>query len=121
MNISLKDPRVVMRVIMGLLLVANLAMAVVVFHPFGGSADDLRRQQQQLTTQLTQLQNRLDQSKKHATKVLTARSEGDKFLSKYFMDASTASAEIVEELDKMRTDAGIKMGQATVERQEIEG
>jgi type IV pilus assembly protein PilO len=110
-----------MRILIGLLLAANLVVAVIAFHPFGGSADDLQRQQRQLTAQLSQLRNSLDQTKKHVLKVQTARVQGDKFLAEYFMDAGSASAAIVEDLDKMRTDAGIKMGQASFERQPIEG
>jgi len=37
------EPRVALRAILGFLLVANLATAVVAFKPFGGSAEDLRR------------------------------------------------------------------------------
>jgi hypothetical protein len=48
-GISVKDPRIVMRVVAGLLLAANLTAAVMAFHPFGGGADDLRRQQESLT------------------------------------------------------------------------
>ena len=33
---AIKDPRVVMRAIMGVLLAGNLATAVIAFHPFGG-------------------------------------------------------------------------------------
>jgi hypothetical protein len=119
--VSVRDPRVVMRIIIGLLLGANVAAAVIAFHPFGGSVEDLHRQQQQLTTQLAQMRDHLDQSRKHAVKVQKARAEGEKFLDKYFMNTATASAVIVEDLDKMSVDAGIKRGQATFETQEIEG
>ena len=43
-----------MRAVIGALLVANLAMAVVAFKPFGGSADDLREDQATLSAQLQQ-------------------------------------------------------------------
>ena len=95
----LKDPRVVMRILIGILLAANLVVAIIAFHPFGGSADDLQRQRQQLTAQLTKLRNQLDASKKHSTKVLAARAEGDKFLSTYFMDTASDSAVIFDTLD----------------------
>ena len=58
-RLSVKDPRVLMRGVIGLLLVANLAAAVVAFKPFGGSAEDLRREQQMLTAQLTRAQQQL--------------------------------------------------------------
>jgi Tfp pilus assembly protein PilO len=115
------DPRVVMRVILGLLLAANVAAAVVAFKPFGGSADDLRRERQRLASQLTKLQERIATSKQLVDKVQTARTEGDQFLARYFMDVQTVSASILEELSQAATEAGIKMGGWQFDHQAIEG
>jgi len=119
--LNVKDPRVVMRVLIGLLLVANLAAAVVAFKPFGGSADDLRREQQMLTAQLTRSQQQLANSKRLVDKVEQARTEGDKFLDKYFTDSQTTAALILTELNSTARDAGIKMGQAQFNRENVEG
>jgi Tfp pilus assembly protein PilO len=118
---GVKDPRVVMRVIIGLLLAANLAAAVVAFKPFGGSADDLRQDRERLASQLAQLQKRIAASKVLVEKVQTARSQGDQFLAKYFMDVGTASTSILVELSQTATEAAIKMGQWQFDRQPIEG
>lgn len=111
----------VMRIIMGTLLAANLAAAVVAFKPFGGSADDLRREEESLQVQLRQLQAKLATTRRLTDKVQTARTQGDQFLGKYFLDERTVSATLVQELDNMATTAGIKMGQASLQPQEIEG
>ena len=58
-RLKLKDPRIAVRIVLGILLLANLVAAVIVFRPFGGSAEDLERQQQKLRQQLTQAQARL--------------------------------------------------------------
>jgi hypothetical protein len=118
---SIKDPRLVMRVIIGVLLAANLGAAVVAFHPFGGSAEDLRREQQRLNAQLAQLQSRVALSRRLVDKVQNARTEGDKFMGLYFMNVERAAAVIAEELDKMRADAGIKMSSASFNSEPIEG
>ncbi|HYW41410.1 MAG TPA: hypothetical protein VE959_01055 [Bryobacteraceae bacterium] len=118
---SIRGPRIVMRVIMGVLLAANLVAAVIAFHPFGGSADDLRREAERLTAQLAQSRARLAASDKLVAKVHSARDQGDKFLGLYFMDAGSASAAIVDDLEKMSQEAGIKKGQASFERTPIEG
>jgi Tfp pilus assembly protein PilO len=110
-----------MRGLIGTLLAANLAVAVVALHPFGGSAEDLGRQQQALTARLAQSQSRLAASRKLAEKVQTARAAGDKFMEMYFMDAGKASAAIVDDLVKMASEAGIKMGQAAFSTDPIEG
>jgi len=68
-HIKLKDPRVAVRIVLGVLLLANLVAAVVVFRPFGGGADDLERQQQRLRQQLTQAQARLKASQVVVAKV----------------------------------------------------
>jgi Tfp pilus assembly protein PilO len=115
------DPRVVMRVIIGLLLAANLAAAVIAFKPFGGSADDLRQDRERLASQLKQLQDRIKTSKDLVDKVQTASSQGDQFVSKYFMDVQTVSSSILIELSQTATEASIKMGQATFDHQAIEG
>jgi len=74
-GMSVKDPRIAMRVLIGALLVANLAMAVIAFKPFGGSADDLRKDQARLSAQLRQLQTTLEKSKQHVAKIEIARTE----------------------------------------------
>jgi Tfp pilus assembly protein PilO len=120
-GLNVKDPRIVMRVLIGVLLAANLAAAVVAFKPFGGSADDLRREQQMLTAQLTRAQQQLANSKRLVDKVEQARTGGDKFLDKYFTDSQTKAALILTELNSTARDAGIKMGQAQFNRENIEG
>src|SRR3954449_7289382 len=97
--LNVKDPRVLMRGVIGLLLVANLAAAVVAFKPFGGSADDLRREQQALTAQLTRAQQQLAASKRLTDKVEQARREGDTFLGKYFTDSQSTAAMVLTELN----------------------
>src|ERR1017187_9733479 len=53
-GVSIKDPRVAMRAIIGVLLAANLAAAVIAFKAFGGSAGDLGLGQAGLGRPLTQ-------------------------------------------------------------------
>jgi len=120
-GMSVKDPRIVMRVLIGALLAANLAMAVIAFKPFGGSADDLRKDQARLSAQLRQLQTNLENSKKHVAKIEIARTEGDDFMSKYIMDKRSAPATMVEELSKAATDAGVRVLPDTFTYEEIEG
>jgi len=120
-EISVKDPRVVARGAIGILLVANLAAAVMAFHPFGGGADDLRREQQALSAQLAQLQKRLEAGRQLVAKVKTARAEGDEFLDKYFMTSQAEAYMILAELNKSEVDAGIHVRQEAWAQQEIEG
>jgi Tfp pilus assembly protein PilO len=120
-GVRIKDPRVAMRAVIGTLLAANLAAAVVAFHPFGGGADDLRRDQELLGSQLVQLQKRLAVSKRLVDKVDIARTQGDKFLDQYFTDEGTTSSVILAELTQTSKEAGIRMGTAQFSREPIEG
>jgi len=120
-GVKIQDPRVLMRAAIGVLLAANLAAAVVAFHPFGGGADDLRREQQRLGAQLSQLQQRLASSRVLVNKVNTARSQGDQFLGQYFTSEATTASTILAELTETAKDAGIRMGTAQCSYEPIEG
>ena len=120
-KIALKEPRVLMRAIVGTLLAANLVAAVIAFKPFGGSADDLRRKQESLSSQLNAQKARLAGTKRLVEKVQLARTEGDQFLGKYLMDRRLASEQILSELFDNAKAAGIKMGTQQFDLQPIEG
>jgi len=105
---KLRDPRVMMRALIGGLLVANLVAAVFAFKPFGGSAEDLNRQETSLRATLNTMQARIVAERKLVDKVQTARKEGDEFLAKYFMDRRTVSSEVAEELLRITKEAGMK-------------
>lgn len=118
---ALRDPRVLVRALLAILLAANLGAAVMAFKPFGGSADDLRRQRGELQGRLAQLQTHLAQTRKLASKVQSARAEGDNFLDRYVTDRRTMSSTIFEEMDRTAQQAGIKPRDRNVELSPIEG
>jgi len=118
---GVKAPRVLMRATIWTLLAANLVAAVMAFKPFGGSAEDLRREQEALRAQLARLQARIATSKRLVEKVETARREGDQFLAKYVTDRRIVSSTIQEELNRTAKEAGIKALPATLDLEPIEG
>lgn len=120
-GMSITDPRVTMRALIGLLLAANLAVAVVAFKPFGGSADDLRQEQARLSAQLRKAQQTLADTKDHVAKIAIARKEGDDFLVKYIMQARTAPALTVEEMNKDGNDSGVRILPENYAPEDIEG
>jgi Tfp pilus assembly protein PilO len=120
-GIQVKDPRVLMRAVLGVLLLANLIAAVVAFKPFGGSAEDLMRQEQSLRRQLQELQVRQAKAKALVDKVQRARTEGDQFLGKFVADRRTTFSAIEEELIKAAKDSGIKRREQSLVLEPIEG
>jgi Tfp pilus assembly protein PilO len=117
----IKDPRVVMRAIIGALLAANLVAAVMAFKPFGGSADDLQRERSDASRRLAQLQARLASTHRLVAKVQQARQEGDNFLTSYFSDRRSTYSTIIEELEKAAQASGIKLRNDNLELNDIEG
>jgi hypothetical protein len=118
---AIKDPRIVMRAIMGALLVANLVAAFIAIKPFGGSADDLRREQADLRRQLTALQLRLANTKRMVDKAENARRDGDNFIGNYFSDRRSVYSTVIGELEHMEKEAGINLRQDNLELNPIEG
>jgi len=120
-SLKWSDPRVGMRALLGVLLAANLAATVIAFKPFGGGADDLRRERQQLQTQLAQLQAQVNRARNIAAKVQTARTEGDQFLDAYVTDRRVVTSSIQSDLMQMAKDAGITLLPTTLSAEPIEG
>src|SRR5215813_14529384 len=120
-KLKLKDPRVAVRVVLGVLVLANLAAALIVFRPWGGSAEDLNRQQWQLRQQLAAAQKRLEQSKIVVAKVERARKEGDEFLTRYVTERRTTMSLIKEELNRIAQDAGVTPKGDSINLDPVEG
>ena len=116
-----KDPRVAMRVVLGVLLLANLVTATIAFKPFGGGADDLRRDRDMLRQQLAQLKLQVAKNRKLVEKIETARSQGDQFLAKYFTERRVVTSTIQGELVQIAKDAGITYQPTTWNIEAIEG
>ena len=120
-GLSLKDPRVLVRAGLGVLVVANIVAALMVFKPWGGSAEELAREQADLQQQLTSLQARLEKTKSLVTKAQRARKEGDAFLAEYTADRRTMFSTIQAELDRVAHEAGVQPGPSSNELEAVEG
>lgn len=120
-RVALKDPRVAVRAALGVLLAANVAAALWAFQPWGGSAEDLMREQEQLHQQVVAAQARLARSRTLAEKVEKARTEGDRFLNQYITERRSTFSMLVAELNRAAKDAGIKAKEASYVLEPVEG
>ena len=120
-SLSLKDPRVLVRAALGGLLLANLVAALVVFRPWGPSAEDLLREQARLEQQLATMQARLAQSKTLVGKAERARQEGDRFLEEYTTDRRTTFSTITAELERIAHDSGVQARPVSYTLDQVEG
>jgi type IV pilus assembly protein PilO len=119
--LNLKDPRVLVRAALGVLLLANIVAALIAFKPWGGSAADLAQEQVNLQQQLTSLKARLEKSKALVSKAEHARQDGDAFLSEYTTDRQIAFSTIVAELERVAHEAGIQARPVNYELDPVEG
>ena len=118
---SVKDPRVGVRAFLGALLLLNLIAAVILFKPWGGSADDLERQVISLRQQLPQQRASLARTKALAEKVEKARSEGDQFMEKYMLNGRNTYSTIIGELDRAATQVHLTPRERQFNVEPIEG
>ncbi|SRR5258706_7763450 len=93
-----RNPKFVMRAILGVLLLANLVAAGLVMWPLGGSAENLERQRISLQQQVRKQQATLETTRAHASAVELGRGEGDQFLGEYFLETRTAYSTVISEL-----------------------
>src|SRR5579862_6548746 len=96
------------RIVLGVLVAANLVLAGLVLYPPGGSADELERQRASLQAQVSSRRALLERTRQHASAVEKGRSEGDQFLGNYFLARRTAYSTLLTELDGAASQAKIK-------------
>jgi type IV pilus assembly protein PilO len=116
-----KEPRLVARALLGVLLAANVVGAFFLVRPPGGSPEELSRRLAQLGSQIRQRETSVERLRKIVEKSEKARTEGEAFLRQYFMDRRTASSTIVTELKEAATRAGIRQQEHTFAYEPIEG
>ncbi len=121
LKVNRKDSRALIRIVVGTLAVFNVAAALIVFKPWGGSPEDLARQLEELRRQVVAREAALSRTKALVEKVEKARTEGDRFLAEYVMNRRTAASTIVSELSQMAGKSGIKPKEAGFTFEPIEG
>ena len=116
-----RNPSVYMRVILGVLLVGNLAALWLLISPPGGSLEEIEERQLSLRQRTLQQTRSLEQMKLLAAKVKDSRAAGDKFFSSYFMERRKAASTIVSELSGLAKQAGIKPKEHAFALEPVEG
>jgi type IV pilus assembly protein PilO len=102
-----REPRLIARTVLGILLFANLVAAFIVFRPFGGSAEDVEAQLTSLRNQVQQRQIALQRTRLLVAKMDHARMAGSEFVNTYFANRHTLSSNIEGELNGLAKESGI--------------
>ncbi len=116
-----RDPRMIFRAVLGLLLAANLVAAFLVFRPIGGSAEDLERQLTALRREVQQRQMGIQRLRAMAAKIEKGRADGDRFINQHFLARRTAYSTLMAEIGKSAQAAGIKPKEHSFNFEPIEG
>jgi Tfp pilus assembly protein PilO len=118
---AVRDPRITARVILGILLAANIVAALFAFRPWEDSPEQLEIKLTDLKKQQLQRKMQIDRLMVLTAKSEKARKEGEQFLSKYFLSRRTASSTLVNELITMSKASGIKPKEHSFAFEPIEG
>jgi len=118
---SMKDPRISVRAALGTLLALNIIAALILFKPWGGSADDLERQLVTMRERLPLQQAALVKTKSVVQKVESARVEGEQFMAKYMLNGRSTYSSIVGELDRAAEKVSLKPKERQFSMEPIEG
>jgi Tfp pilus assembly protein PilO len=110
-HINFREPKVLVRSILGLLLFANLIAAAFAFHLIGDTPADLDAELTADRTGFRAAQQRLNKSKSLTGNMTTSREQGDKFLTSYMTTRRHTYSAIDGEINTLAHTAGMKVGE----------
>jgi type IV pilus assembly protein PilO len=116
-----RNPRVVARVVLAVLVAANLIGALLVFKPWSGSAEDLEHQAAALSQEAHRKQVALDKLQGIVSKVESARTDGDRFIDGYLLGRRTVASNMLDDLEQTATKANMRQKEITFALEPIEG
>jgi type IV pilus assembly protein PilO len=119
-TVALTDPKLLVRVAVGLLIAANLAAAALAYHVFDASPAALDRQLAAAIADRQALQAQLTRTRTLSSSVEIGKEEGDKFLSTYMTSRRHTYSTIIGELTETAKTAGMKAG-ATISLEPVQG
>ena len=118
---SAREPRVLIRVGLGLLLIANLVAAGYAFNLFTPSPEILNRRLVSAQSQLQAGQTHLVRSRALAASIGKGKSDGDTFLATYFTTRRRTFSTIIQEIRDTATASGMKTEEGTIQLDPIKG
>ena len=109
-----KDPQILVRAALGVLLAANLLAAAFAFHWIGPSPEGLNQRLGSQRVRLHAEQSRRDQSRVIAAHMEQAKGEGDKFLDTWITGRRHTYSSIIGEITAAAKTSGMKMLDASI-------
>ena len=112
-SINFREPKTLVRAGLGVLLLANLIVAVFAFHLIGDSPADLNAQLTSAQSSFRGAQQHLNKSKALLQNMELGRAQGGKFLASYMTNRRHTYSALDGELNKLAESAGMKVGEFT--------
>jgi Tfp pilus assembly protein PilO len=110
----LREPKVMVRAALGVLLAANLVAAAFAFHLIGESPETLSQQVAGALTEKQTAQAKLNRSRVLTGKIGKGKEEGEKFLSSYMTSRRYTFSTIIGEMNDASKASGMKMLDANI-------
>src|SRR5580658_7984523 len=103
-----KEPRVLVRIVLGVLLAANLVAAGYAFNLFSPSPEVLNRTLVAAEASVRADQTRLDRSRFLTSNIGRGKTESDTFLANYFTTRRNTYSTVISEITETAKTAGMK-------------
>jgi hypothetical protein len=116
-----KEPRILVRIALGVLLTANLVVAGYAFNVFGPSPEALNQTLLAAEARLQADQSRLVRSRVLTSNIGRGKAESDTFLATYFTNRRSTYSTIIGEIEETAKTAGMKEQEGTYALDPIEG
>ena len=116
-----KDPRFTARVVLGLLVAANLVAGAAVLRPWGGSPEDLQRQLAQARQESHQREATVKRLRTLVATVEKTRTDADNFVETHFLDRQAAYSTVLAELNALAEKSGVKAKDHSLGEEPIDG
>ena len=111
---DLREPKVLVRAALGILLTANLIAAAFAFHLIGDSPEALSRQVATALSTKQLAQAKLNRSRTLTGNVDRGKNEGERFLASYMTPRRYTFSTIIGEMNDASKTSGMKMLDATI-------
>jgi Tfp pilus assembly protein PilO len=113
-RVSWKEPQVLVRIGLGLLLAANLAAAGFAFNLFGSSPEALNQALVAANARLQADQAKLTRSRLLTSNIGRGKTESDTFLASYLTNRRHTYSTIISEISDIAKSAGMKTQEWTI-------
>lgn len=109
------------RVLLGALVLANIAAGLMAFKPWTGSVEEMEAEAASVRQQIRTREQSVARLQQNVAKVETARGDGDRFLQEHIMSMKTLSSTLIAELSQVAGKAGIRQKGTTYALEPVEG